>query len=221
MKKHFVFICVLLIITCLFSGCEFKEVNKNVKIPATVIIDAGHGGKDAGAIGIDGSLEKNINLSIAIDLYDFLMISGIESKLIRAGDYEFYKSGEQRVKSDLYNRLDFINSFTNARLISIHQNHFDIENENGCQIWYSPNDEQSKILADSILTQIKNNLQPENNRENKKSDNSYYLLYKATCPSIMVECGFVSNREENKNLQNEKYQKEMAFSILEGISEVL
>lgn len=91
--------------------------------------------------------------------------------------------------------MDYINSVSKATLISIHQNHFEVEKEWGIQIWYSPNDNLSKELADSILTISKDNLQKNNRRENKKSDSSYYLLYKAKVPSVMVECGFMSNNE--------------------------
>lgn len=191
----------------------------NIQTKKTVIIDPGHGGIDVGTVGIDGSLEKNINLSISLDLYDFLMVSGINTVLTRDGDYEMYRAGEQRTKSDLYNRMDYINSVPNSILISIHQNHFENEAEWGTQVWYSPNDEISPTLADKILQSVKKNIQPENKRENKVSDNSYYILYKAQKPSVMVECGFVSNENENKRLQDKEYQRDMAYSILVGICE--
>ncbi len=191
----------------------------NVKTKKTVIIDPGHGGIDVGTVGIDGSLEKNINLSISLDLYDYLMVSGINTVLTRDGDYEVYKAGEKRTKSDLYNRMDFINSIPDSILISIHQNHFENEAEWGTQVWFSPNDEISPTLADKILRSVKKNIQPENKRENKVSDNSYYILYKAQKPSVMVECGFVSNKNENNKLQDKEYQKDMAYSILAGICE--
>lgn len=198
---------------------ELLQVIRQYDIRQTVVIDAGHGGKDGGTIGIDGSLEKTINLSIALDLYDFLMVSAINADLTRSGDYELYNSGDNRNKSDLYNRLDYINSKSNSVLISVHQNHFENEGEWGTQIWYSENDEKSKIIADKILMSIKQNLQNDNERLNKPSGDDYYLLYKASVPSIMIECGFMSNAEENEKLQDIEYQKDLAFSILCGISE--
>lgn len=202
------------------SGCvNTQNVNNTINQQITYVIDAGHGGKDCGTVGIDGALEKNINLSIATILYDFLNACGINAILIRNGDYEIYKEGEGRTRSDLYNRLDFVNSIDNSRLISIHQNHFENEKEHGCQIWYSANTDTSKIMADSILKAINENTQKDNKRQNKASDNSYYILYKATVPSIMIECGFMSNYEENKNLQDTEYQTNIAFSVLEGICE--
>lgn len=215
----------LLIAVCINISYKIDDVMvktvgiNNVKTKKTVIIDPGHGGIDVGTIGIDGSLEKNINLSISLDLYDYLMVSGINTVLTRDGDYEVYKAGEKRTKSDLYNRMDFINSVPDSILISIHQNHFENEAEWGTQVWFSPNDEISPTLADKILQSVKKNIQPENKRENKVSDNSYYILYKAQKPSVMVECGFVSNKNENNKLQDKEYQKDMAYSILAGICE--
>lgn len=215
----------LLIAVCINISYKIDDVIvktvgiNNVKTKKTVIIDPGHGGIDVGTVGIDGSLEKNINLSISLDLYDYLMVSGINTVLTRDGDYEVYKAGEKRTKSDLYNRMDFINSVPDSILISIHQNHFENEAEWGTQVWFSPNDEISPTLADKILQSVKKNIQPENKRENKVSDNSYYILYKAQKPSVMVECGFVSNKNENNKLQDKEYQKDMAYSILAGICE--
>lgn len=215
----------LLIAVCINISYKIDDVMvktvgiNNVKTKKTVIIDPGHGGIDVGTVGIDGSLEKNINLSISLDLYDYLMVSGINTVLTRDGDYEVYKAGEKRTKSDLYNRMDYINSVPDSILISIHQNHFENEAEWGTQVWFSPNDEISPTLADKILQSVKKNIQPENKRENKVSDNSYYILYKAQKPSVMVECGFVSNKNENNKLQDKEYQKDMAYSILAGICE--
>ncbi|WP_290913311.1 N-acetylmuramoyl-L-alanine amidase [Eubacterium sp.] len=227
MKKALIilFSGFLLIAFCINISYKIDDVMvktvgiNNVKTKKTVIIDPGHGGIDVGTVGIDGSLEKNINLSISLDLYDYLMVSGINTVLTRDGDYEVYKAGEKRTKSDLYNRMDFINSVPDSILISIHQNHFENEAEWGTQVWFSPNDEISPTLADKILRSVKKNIQPENKRENKVSDNSYYILYKAQKPSVMVECGFVSNKNENNKLQDKEYQKDMAYSILAGICE--
>lgn len=222
-------IALIILSSILVFACAFEitkkidngvsQVIRQYEARNTVVIDAGHGGKDGGTIGIDGSVEKNINLSLSLELYDFLMVSGIRADLVRNDDYEIYKTGEERNKSDLYNRLDYINSKDNAVLISIHQNHYENESEWGTQIWYSTNDNDSKLLADSILENIKSNLQPDNKRVNKPSGNEYYLLHKASVPSIMIECGFMSNTEENNRLQSKDYQKEIAFSILTGICE--
>ncbi len=140
---------------------------------------------------------------------------------IRTTDSEYYPAGVDRSRSDLYNRLDFVNGIDNSFLVSIHQNHFEDVSQWGMQVFYSPNDKASKILADCILTQSKTFLQPENKRENKPSDDSYYILYHAIAPSVMVECGFMSNAEENSKLKSEDYQKKLACVIMLGIFDYL
>ncbi|MBQ9517904.1 MAG: N-acetylmuramoyl-L-alanine amidase [Eubacterium sp.] len=216
---------LLLVLFCIvyifsFSACSVSsaaDVKPLAHSRYTVVIDAGHGGKDAGTIGVDGTEEKGINLSVALILYDYLMVSGIDCKLVRDKDYELYYTEEDKQKSDLYNRLDYVNAVKNSALISIHQNHYESPKEWGCQVWYSKNNDESKVLADKILTSVKAFIQPENTRQNKESGSEYYILYNATVPSVMVECGFMSNPEENKLLQNTDYQKKFAYAILAGI----
>ena len=223
MKRFYIIILAITFILVSIFAYNKIRVNENIasarsiQSKYTVIIDAGHGGKDAGTIGIDGTEEKGINLQIALVLYDFLRVSGINAQLIRDGDFEFYPEGTDTSRSDLYNRLDFVNSVPDSLLISIHQNHFENESEWGTQIWYSANNSESKALADGALSNIKQFLQPENKRENKESDSSYYLLYKATVPSIMIECGFMSNNRENEKLKTPEYQNDFAFAVLTGI----
>lgn len=227
MKKVLViiFTFVFTFVTCVGINYMMRDVvNISSNISSSrvnLVIDAGHGGIDAGTIGVDNANEKDINLSIALMLYDFAMVSGISSFLVRDGDYLVYSDDDDKSRSDLYNRMDYINSIENSSLISIHQNHFQDNSEWGMQIWYSPNDDKSKIMADNILEITKSNLQSDNTRLNKKSDSSYYLLYKAQVPSIMVECGFMSNSDENKKLQDNKYQKQLAYSIMLGFSEYI
>ncbi len=224
MKKSTLILLVIIFtfFSCLGINAYFKHsyaVNNNTQSNRiNLVIDAGHGGIDAGTIGVDNANEKDINLGIALKLYDFVRISGVNASMIRNGDYLYYRNGDDTKRSDLYNRMDYINSVNNSTLISIHQNHFEDEKENGMQIWYSPNDAKSPILADSILNVTKKFLQPDNKRLNKKSDSAYYLLHKAKVPSVMVECGFMSNKEENKKLQDEEYQKKLAYLIMLGLN---
>lgn len=219
----------VIILTVIFTFCSCLCINTALKHKQTVnnqqnlsrinlVIDAGHGGIDAGTIGVDGTKEKDINLNIALKLYDFARVSGVNATLIRNGDYEYYRNSDDRKRSDLYNRMDYINSVHNSTLISIHQNHFENEKEHGMQIWYSPNDDKSPILADSILNITKKFLQNDNKRLNKKSGSAYYLLHKAKVPSVMVECGFMSNIKENSDLQNNDYQNKLAYLIMLGLN---
>lgn len=227
MKKSFI---IFMAFTLLFSftfgiNLAVKKVkyveSQKILSRKTIVLDAGHGGKDAGTSAADGTLEKNINLGIVLNLYDFLRFSGINAVAIRNTDEECYPPKSDTNRSDLYNRLDFVNSIDNSILVSIHQNHFEDTNEWGMQVWYTANEESSKILADNILNISKSFLQPNNQRLNKPSDNSYYILYQATVPSVMVECGFMSNPDENNKLKNDKYQKQLSYTILMGINKYI
>lgn len=221
---YFMIVAFTFIFCCSLNSTLKKSigvVNLNNTDKVNLVIDPGHGGMDAGTIGVDNAKEKVINLDIALRLYDFARVSGYNAFLTRDGDYLVYDENDDKSRSDLYNRMDFINSIPNSTLISIHQNHFDNEKEWGMQIWYSPNDDKSQILAEKILEISKDNLQKENKRENKESDDSYYLLHKAKVPSVMVECGFMSNREENDNLQKDEYQCNLAYSIMLGFSKYI
>lgn len=215
----FTFVSCFSVYSLLQKAARVSDYKNNNRI--NLVIDAGHGGMDGGTIGVDGTKEKVINLSIALKLYDFARVCGVNSYLTRDGDYLVYNHNDDKSRSDLYNRMDYINSIPNSVLISIHQNHFEVESEWGMQIWYSPNDDKSVLLADKILAVSKANLQPDNKRENKPSDNSYYLLYKAQRPSVMVECGFMSNNKENKKLQDSVYQDELAYSMIIGLAKYI
>lgn len=209
-------------VSCLSINALLEKSNavhsNYIKSTYNIVLDAGHGGKDAGTIAADGTLEKDINLGIVLKLYDFLMFCGVNTYTTRNDDTEYYPSGSDKNRSDLYNRLDFVNSIDNSILVSIHQNHFENSGEWGMQVWYTANELSSEFLANSILSISKLFLQPENQRLNKVSDSSYYILYNAKVPSVMVECGFMSNYEENNKLKNEEYQKQLAYTITMGIN---
>lgn len=199
-----------------------KKVNSNYNDSRhCIVLDAGHGGADGGTIAANGTPEKEINLAIVLALYDFLNVTGVKCKAIRSGDYEYYPDKSNRSRSDLYNRLDFVNETENAILVSIHQNFFESTAESGMQIWYTKNVSSSKILADKILNNTKIFLQQDNTRINKESDDSYYILYKASVPSVMVECGFMSNPEEEEKLESDSYQKQLACVIALGINQYI
>lgn len=227
MKKSFVIFMSFALLFSFTLGINLavKKVkfveSQKINNRKTIVLDAGHGGKDSGTSAADGTLEKDINLGIVLNLYDFLRFSGINAVTIRNDDHECYPPKSDTSRSDLYNRLDFVNDIGNPVLVSIHQNHFEDTNEWGMQVWYTANEESSKILADNILEISKSFLQPENERTNKVSDNSYYILYNAAAPSVMVECGFMSNPEENNKLKSDKYQKQLSYTILMGINKYL
>ncbi len=188
-----------------------------------VILDAGHGGFDGGAVASDGTIEKDINLKIALTLQDFLMQSGIMVVMTRENDVSTdtteAKKIASRKKSDLQNRLELMNQYPEAVFVSIHLNKFTTSAANGSQVFYSAKTEKSKWLSECIQQSIVQKLQPENKRVNKQATSSTYLLYNATIPAVLVECGFLSNRTELQKLKDEGYQKRMAFCIYCGIIE--
>lgn len=193
-----------------------SDALKNVP---TVVIDAGHGGEDGGAVNSDGVLEKDINLDISLKTADLLNFLGFDVKMTRTDDNAL--SGDEqtvhaRKVADMNKRLEIYNSSDNNVVISIHQNKFEQAKYHGTQVFYSPNNDDSKTLAESIKFTVKKLLQPDNERECKKADSGIYLLKNAKSPAIIVECGFISNNEECNNLLNEIYQKQMSFAIVSG-----
>lgn len=190
-----------------------------------IVIDAGHGGVDGGSSGVDGTIEKDINLSIALKLRDMLEFYGFETVMTREVDESIHSQGANTIRekkvSDLHNRLSIINSTDNCLFISIHQNYFEQSKYSGTQVFYSPNNTESEKLAEIMQKTIVDMLQNDNTREIKKADKTLYLLHNAQKPAIMVECGFMSNEKELALLKSDDYQKQMALSITNGILKYL
>ena len=187
----------------------------------TVVIDAGHGGEDGGAVSASGIVEKEINLSIANLLCDLLKEKGVNVVMTRTTDTLLYdKSVDyqgKKKKLDLLARREIAESIGDCVFVSIHINSFPQEQYRGLQVWYSQNDERSQSLAEEIRKTVREILQPENDRACKPATSSIYLLHWLQMPAVLVECGFLSNREEAELLANEEYQKTLAASIAESI----
>lgn len=187
----------------------------------TVIIDAGHGTPDGGTSAPDGTLEKDLNLQIALKTNEILKFMGINTVLTRTDDNSIHDASADTIRekkiSDIKNRLNIMNNTENSIFVSIHQNHFSQSKYNGTQVFYSKNNPNSVNLAESIRKSVINDLQPYNSREIKQSGSDIYLLYHAQIPAVMVECGFLSNPEETLQLKNEEYQRKLAFMIALGI----
>ncbi|MGL5973285.1 MAG: N-acetylmuramoyl-L-alanine amidase, partial [Oscillospiraceae bacterium] len=131
------------------------------------------------------------------------------------------KTGKSKKKSDMYNRLDILNGYKNNVFISIHQNKFSEKSSNGAQIFYSGNNNLSESLAKTIKNSFRQNLQPENHREEVKAKKNLFLLYNAKVPAVLVECGFMSNDDELKKLKDGDYQTKVALSIFDGLVKFL
>ena len=182
-----------------------------------VVLDAGHGGKDPGKVGVTGCYEKDINLKIVEKLKVFLEMEGITVLLIRDGDYGLYEETDSNKKNaDMRNRVKFIEENQPDLTISIHQNSYADECIKGAQVFYYSNSAESKVLAQKIQKSLVEVLDKENGRKAKSSDN-YYLLKNTTCPMAIVESGFLSNTKECELLETDYYQEKVAWAVYMGI----
>ena len=189
----------------------------------TIILDPGHGGEDSGAVGVDGVYEKYLNLSIALRLRDLLTFEGWRVILTREDDRLLYSPDValSHKTQDLKNRLDYSTRYPDGIFVSIHMNKYPAESCKGAQIYYSPNHETSQGIAQYLQNELRERLDLSNRREIKSATSSIYILHRIQIPAILVECGFISNREESQLLQNECYQKKLIAILAEGLADCL
>ena len=193
----------------------------NEKGKPCVVIDAGHGGADPGKVGINGALEKEINLKIAKKLQEFLEQEDIEVVLTRESDAGLYDENASNKKvQDMKRRVELIEAADPVITVSIHQNSYHEEYVHGAQTFYHESSEQSKKLAEKIQQVLLNRIDPNNTRS-AKANSSYYLLKKTSHPIVIVECGFLSNNEEAEKLVSDLYQEKLAWAIHLGILQYL
>ncbi len=221
-----VIICAVIFnATTYFYSSDKVSVNgeKSSQLPV-IIIDAGHGGFDGGAVASDGTVEKDINLKISLYLQEYLELSGFKTVMTRSDDASLEDEGlnsiRQKKTSDIHNRLALMEKTDNSIFISIHQNKYHIEKYRGMQVFYSPSfSEESSEIARNIQENVTEILQPNNERQIKKCGTSVYLIYNAVKPAVLVECGFLSNNEETELLKTDIYQRKIAYSIATGIQD--
>jgi N-acetylmuramoyl-L-alanine amidase len=187
-----------------------------------ILIDAGHGGEDGGAVGVDGTIEKNINLAIARKLERFLSALGFRVAMTRNEDKAIYDPGNKGLRekktSDIHNRFAMMEALApNCLFVSIHQNHFVSEQYHGAQMFYSRNHPQSLVLAQAFQKRVVELLQPENTRKVKPCGAEVYLIYHAKVPAVLVECGFLSNYAEAQRLKTDEYQNQIAYALACGL----
>jgi len=191
----------------------------------TVVIDAGHGGEDGGASSAAGLVEKDVNLEISKLLCEMLRADGINVVMTREDDRLLYDRNVdyhgRKKKLDLAARLTIADTTPDAIFISIHMNSFTNPKYSGLQVWYSPNDPDSSILANLIQSNNKATLQPENTRKTKVATSSIYLLENASCPAVLVECGFLSNPAEAALFETNEYKQKVASMLFDSITEFL
>ncbi len=189
-----------------------------------VIIDAGHGGEDSGAVGVGGVLEKDLNLQIALEIGRMLEEKGYVVVYTRTDDRLLYNEDENiygiRKISDLKNRCKVAGRYPEAIFVSIHMNSFGSSKYSGFQVYYSEKNESSISLADLIQNRVVSDVQKENKRKIKPGGDMYVLENIAN-PAVLIECGFLTNEAECKKLSEKEYQKELSFSIVCGIIEYM
>lgn len=213
-------LCALLL--CSFMGSKAVTAmaeHAPVKQSNCFIIDAGHGGVDGGATSCSGILESEINLQIALRLNDLMHLLGMRTQMIRTTDQSVYTQGNsiaaQKV-SDLKQRVKLVNQTESAVLVSIHQNYFEDSRYAGAQVFYAP-EEGSERLAKEMQTKLVSILKPDSRRTAKKAD-GIYLMQNIDHPGVLIECGFLSNPNEEAKLRSTAYQKKLCCVIASVLS---
>lgn len=197
---------------------EVETVDLSTK---KVVLDSGHGGFDPGKESKSGIKEKDINLSIAFQLKKLLEDSGIEVVMTRTDDQGLYSENDSNKKAaDMKARCKIIDDAKPDIVVSIHQNSFQSSSIKGAQCFYYKHSADGKKLAETLQEALKNDLDSSNDRV-EKSDTSYYMLVHTSAPTVIAECGFLSNPEEAAKLNSEEYQKQVAQALYNGIIEYL
>lgn len=208
--KWYMMLAVLLALIFLNRELSQSVVSEDVSENEIVIIDAGHGGKDPGKIGVNDVLEKDLNLQIAKKVKENLEKQKVTVIMTREDD-----TAEDGKMADMKKRVALINEEKPAIAVSIHQNSYSQADIKGAQVFYYEHSEVGKNAALIMQEELKQ-IDSENTREAKGND-TYYLLKKTEVPTIIVECGFLSNAQEAEKLTDETYQNELANSICDGI----
>lgn len=227
-KAAVVFIAGLCIVALPFlyspKNGAFLAVSAYAAHESPIILDAGHGGEDGGAIGVGGILEKDINLSVTLKTNAMLRFLGYRTLLTRSEDEMTCDDGlaSQRAKkvSDIKNRFSLLENTDCLCFISIHQNFFG-GNAHGAQMFYGVGNGESILLAQTLQDNIRGELQPENSRVIKPATDDIYILYHTKKPAVLAECGFISNSGDAAMLTDENYQNKLAFVIAESTAKYL
>ena len=220
MRKKLEFIILILILAGLIAVSrnleKYVSSSKIKRAENTVVIDAGHGAGDPGKIGVNDAKEKDINLKIAKKVKKILEKKGVKVVMTREDDTSLAKEseGSQKVQ-DMKARVELINQTKPELAVSIHQNSYHEESIHGAQVFYYKHSAEGEKMA-TLMQKALLALDKENHRQ-AKADDGYYLLRRTEVPTIIVECGFLSNNEEAEKLVTEEYQKKVAEAIAQGI----
>lgn len=231
MKKSYLFLVVLyllvfcgIILSAVLTSRTVTVFSEGSGLPNRhcFVIDAGHGGIDGGAVSCTGVYESHLNLEISLRLNDLLHLLGYDTKMIRTTDISIYTYGQTiaaKKASDLKERVRIVNETPNAILLSIHQNHYSDSYYAGAQMFY-PKTEGSKELATALQNAFIGTINPKSNRQSKPVE-GLYLMRNICKPGVLIECGFLSNYEEEAKLRSEEYQKKICCVIASACSEYL
>ena len=217
-------LCLLVVVAMSLCGAtESTFISDIVSATETkerfcIIIDAGHGGFDGGAVAHDGTVEKDLNLKIALKLDAVLRASGYKTILVRSDDSSTNDptDGEKAKVSDIKNRVKLMSKHKNSIFVSIHMNKYSTTQPHGAQVIYSKTD-GSKELASMLQASVANHVQTDNKRVIKPSPKDIYLLNHAAVPAVIVECGVLSNPSDLENLKDDGYQLKIATALAYGI----
>jgi len=217
---------LLISITVLIVAFNYYKYIETTSLPTTakvIVIDPGHGGFDPGKLGNTGKHEKDINLAISLYLREYLEASGSIVIMTREEDVDLYiDDGSNRKKKnvDLTNRKNIAKESEPHVFLSIHVNSFSESKYYGAQTFYPKNNEEGKQLANIIQEELIRVLHNDNNRVPLEND-SIYIIKGLDIPTVLIECGFLSNPQEEQNLNNPQYQQKIAWSIYVGIQRYL
>ncbi|MBR2589847.1 MAG: N-acetylmuramoyl-L-alanine amidase [Clostridia bacterium] len=225
------FLCIVLVSIILFGICFVVPIYKNteskqiVSALPTIVIDCGHGGPDGGAVGADGTCEKDINLALGFALREILIQNGYQVVMTREKDAficdDHSASLREQNVSDIHNRLKIAKSVPNSLFISIHMNNFSDTRYWGSQLFYGPKNKQSITMSEAIQKRLVTTVQKGNDRPLKQMDSSVYIIYNAPMPALLLECGFMSNTAELNRFKNTQYRCSFAFSVFLGINDYI
>lgn len=186
----------------------------------TLVIDAGHGGFDGGAVGATGVCEQDINLSIAQRVQALVGFFGVRTVMTRpdgnALDYDASRPVRENKVADIKAREKIANDTSNPVFVSIHLNKYPDPKYAGAQVFYSVRHAGSRTLAEALQQALVSGVDPDNNRQAKQAESSIYLMKKLDCPAVIVECGFLSNPAEEQKLTQPAYHKALALCIVNG-----
>lgn len=216
LKLILLFIVIVGIIVASQTLSRYVESAKIAESEVQVVIDAGHGGEDPGKVGVNDVLEKDLNLQIAQKVKKHLEEAGISVAMTREDDIGFYEDGVANKKlADMQKRVALINETNPKVTVSIHQNSYTDSSVKGAQVFYHTGSKEGEAFA--LLMQEELRAIDEDNQRQIKGDSTYYMLKQTQVPTIIVECGFLSNYEEAEKLTREDYQNAVAQAISSGI----